>query len=378
MSDTDSKQLDSEVTEIKRKFNRLVRRAQVAEFIERAIPAAEGPTLVGAAFLATSWFGTWSALPVWGRVAGALAFTAALVVSPFITGKKSLWVTPEEAIKRIDSKIENTTMQPAMILGDKLSPNASDIEKHLWNTRVKQVWDEWGDELKAGYPKLEFGLGKKFAMAALGIAFSAGTLATQDRMADISEVMNWKSDTVHEEQIIASDGLNIKAFISPPQGIRIAPLYLDQNSRDERNGGDLLTVHEQSIMSILVENQETQITVNGEPLEMVRTMRSGSIRNPITTYVYEFPIETEDFVVDIAGGPSWSFNVNTDDDPSLDIITIDISNGVDGNSIGIDYVAQDDVGIEGGSVTLQPVEPVADDTTPLPSSEFNPIRVRPN
>ena len=272
-----------------------------------------------------------------------------------------------------------------MILGDELSPNANDIEKHLWNIRLKDTWDKWSGELKAGLPKPEVKISKTFQMAVLGLAAATGVFATDTPIDDIRDSFDWKTNTSYEQSEQAQElGLQIKAFVTPPTGIQIAPLYLDQDTKDENHGGDQLIIHEQSKLSILVSDTEAEIKVNGEQLNMIRTMRSGSIKNPKTTYVYEFDIDQEDFTVEIAGGPSWYFNVSTDTNPLLDIITVNIGDNEDNNSIGIDYYTKDDVGVEGGTVTLKPTDAPEnegegnDEAKPLPSSKFNPITIRPN
>lgn len=369
---------DKEIRNIKRQFNRIVRRARAAEFIERAVPKAVAPLLVSAAFLTTSWLGAWNVLPAAGRIAAALGFSAAFAASPFMVKGKSLRVTREDALKRIDAQLDNPADRPAMILGDKLSSKATDIEKHLWNIRLKTTWDRYAGELKAGMPKPNVSLLKPFKLAVIGATLASGLFATDDHLGDINKVMDWKSDIVMTDESAIIQGLQLKAFITPPDGIAIEPLYLDQDTKDHEHGGEYLTAHEQSTMTLLISDTEADIKLNGESLAYTRTMTTGSIKNPKTTYVYEFDIGKDDFKIDIAGGPSWSFKVHSDSAPALDIITVNVGDNEEGNTIGIDYYIKDDIGVEGGTVTLTPADPKDPDAVPLPSSRFNPIKINPN
>lgn len=371
---------DKNVKKIKGRFNRLVRKAQAFEFLERTLPKIIPPVVVGAAFLAISWTGFWAVAPVAVKVLGSLGFAAAFSVSPFLSkNKKSPIVTKKDAIRRLDSKLENTDETPAQTLGDKIKPDAPDVERHLWNKNIQNTWEKWGDKFTAGPIDAGVSLKAPFKLAVVAAAVTTGTLVSNDRVGDIAEAFNWEFNKI-SEVLAEEQTLSIKAWVNPPDGIDIQPFYLDENTKDHRNGGDLLTAHEQSTITILVLDNPANIYINDQKIDLKKTMRTGSLSDPKTTYVYEADIGTEDFEIRIDNGPNWSFEVYDDLPPSLEINNITIG-GTDQGTIEIEYTTDDDIKVETGTITIRPPEEENSDSeeerVPLPSSKITPIQINP-
>ena len=381
--DNIKEQSELSMDEISTKFNRVVRKAWLAEFAERLIPKALPPVVATSVFLGASWGGLWGITPDAVKIAASLLYTTALATSPFLFGAdKSLFVTRDDALKRIDREIGDTKETPAQTLDDTLVEEYSnEIHKELWNINLKQTWEKWSGKMKAG--KIDSGMGLtkpvKGALSALfGVTVALGVFVSSDPVHDVTKAFDWDLQMSTPTEIVASvpAELEIKAWITPPEGITSREVeYFDQDTQDHNHGGKKLIAHEQSVLTIMVKDTAVDITADGQPVELKKKMRTGSIKDPKTTYVYEIPFTDENIEVSIAGGPSWEFIVEQDADPTVEINGIVI--GPDG--VLIDYTADDDERIRAGQIKMKPAESEqgtqGEQRRPLPSADIPSIPI---
>jgi hypothetical protein len=366
-----------QVQSIRRKFNWLVFKARAAEFIERAAPAIIPPALVTAGFLAVSWTGLWGAAPTVARIAGSLLFASAAAASPFIFAKKSLLVTEKDAMARIDSHIGDEKETPAKTIGGGLHDDSDHVQEELWRLNITTTWNRFSSQFRAGFPSIpKFKLLAPFTAAVFGLAAASGTYLSNDRVGDVQQAFNWNfPDNPHEE--VAQSPLEFKGWIAPPTTIEVEPVYFDHSQTDHRNGGKKLHFHEQSKLTILVMNQEANITVNGRKMDLEKTMKSGTRRDPKTTYVYEMELGEEDIEISVENGPSIYYHVTKDGAPLAEINGIEFGSEDGDQSLNIEYTIDDDIGVRDGKIRINLSGKKDDDTKkPLPSTTILPVPVR--
>lgn len=342
-------------------FNRLVKRAKAAIFVERLVPKVLPPLGVAGLFLTASWAGAWEALPPEGRLAGVVAFAAAFIASPFMSRTGSLKVTDEDGIRRLDGNVDDPS-RPAQTLSDQIADKSDKIGSHLWDRKLKDVWDRFSGKLKVGgvRPGINKAVGILAIAAALGVGVTA-PLAQGNHMGLIENAFVWQHPV---------PPLETRAWIIPPQNIDGAM----QQVFDHTTTGTELLAHERSRMALYVFGENT-VTVNGQ------TVTAADIVHPSahagddakSTYQYEFELAEGDNTISIDGGPSWTVDVSSDHNPTV-ILEHVRRNADEPNSLDVIFVPRDDHGIEDGNIVI--TNPDADpDAQVLPSGELPTIRI---
>src|SRR3569623_1801235 len=130
----------SNVESISSQFNGVVNRAKAALLWERLWPRLVPPLSVTGLFASASWLGAWSPLPPEARIAGVVAFAAALVASPFQRKPKSLNVTDDDAVKRIDS-LSGTPRREAEQFRDRLGAHSSAEDRAIQDLHRESIWE---------------------------------------------------------------------------------------------------------------------------------------------------------------------------------------------------------------------------------------------
>ena len=347
-------------------FTREVKKARAAILWERAWPRIVPPATVTALFLSASFAGVWGMASPVGRMAGVLGFAFALAASPFRYKTGSLIVTPKDALKRLDKNLGESDVEPAQEIASRIAADSSEAQKAIWNLHISNLWQKYADRFDAGKPRP--GMAKldpyhlRFLVAltlAVTTAMSQGPHIEQ-----VKKAFDWTSPVPSNPQEAPKPALQLKAWVTPPEGINKPPLQMTEATRDHTQGGEKMIAHQTSVMTIITYGKPTEITVNGKTVPLQKELPQGQ---GVTGYQYEFKLEAADTIVKINHGPSWRIAVDQDKAPVVTISDIKPAEGKNNKSLDIDYNAKDDFGYTGEIVIETPDKP---DTKakPLPSA----------
>jgi hypothetical protein len=353
---------------IRRKFNRLVFKAKAAIFTEAAAPRIIAPAVIGTGFLAATWAGLWTILPLEAKIIGVVAFAAAAAAAPLIIKSGSLLVRKKDAIKRLDNSVKDKN-KPAETLASQVTkaPQSSidDTEQQaLYDRHVKRTWDQWGDKFKVGWPKLNLNkydplrLRYVLPICAAATAFHAG----DNREAYLQDAFNWQHPPAPVEP------LDIRAWVTPPNLAHLAPQYLDttvypyippaEGEEDraittvsEPSAPIDVSVHEGSILTIVVVGDDAAITVNGSVLSPSNVIVSDE-DSSISSYEYEINLAEGEMAIEIEGRSVWNIDITADANPVTDILDI-APDEQNPNALRVICEAGDDIAVEGGQLILR-------------------------
>lgn len=367
---------------IRRKFNHLVFKARTALFTEAAVPRIIAPAVIGTGFLAATWVGLWTILPLEAKIIGVVAFAAAAAIAPLAIRSGSLLIRKKDAIKRLDSSVDSKTRPAETLAADVTNPPQiadKNIEaKELYDRHLQRTWNKWGDKLKVGRPRLNLNkydpLRLRFVLplfAAMS-AFHAG----DNRNAYLQEAFNW------QRPIPPVQPLDIRAWVSPPGLPHLAPQYLDTAvypAQPTTEGESAIaaptpqedaptldvTVHEGSVLTVIVVGNNAAITVNGEAITPSNII-TGDQEGSEASYEYQVPLAQGRLNIDIEGHNVWSIDVTSDDDPNANIVDIS-PDEQNPSALRVICQAGDDYGVEGGQIILRAPQ----GTDAAPSHEGN-------
>jgi hypothetical protein len=362
---------DKEIETLTAQFGRAVRRSRAVLFLERAVPRVLPPLYTSGIFLSASWAGLWLPLPPAARIAGVVAFAAAFLASPLLAKTKTLLVSKDDALKRLDSNAGDPT-RPAQTLGDKPSAGSPQGAKDLWNLHLSRTWDKWGGKFEAGRPNFDLATRDPYYLRFIVpvLLLLSGALAGEQRMGRLTSAFNWSADPSAATVQPSFQPLKIRAWVTPPDNIDTAPLYLTEATRDDTQGGKKLVVHEKSVLTLLL-GGPNKVTVNGEDLEIKKViMPKTPTEKP--TYQYDIPMTSENTVISINGGPTWNFSVTQDQSPTVTLDTVS-PNEKNIKSLDVTCAANDDYGVREGEVVMRIPGGAAPGATPLPSGKLPPI-----
>lgn len=356
---------------IRSKFNKLVRRATLATFVERATPKVIAPAIIGSGFLAVTLAGLWTVLPLEAKIIGVVAFAAATAISPFLVKSGSLLVRKKDAIKRLDQDVD-ANIRPAEVLSGRLTKTADDQEQGLWNAHIQKTWANWGHKLKAKAPHLNLNKYDPYRLryvAPLCAALAAG-IAGENRQTYLTDAFNW------ERPIPPAEPIDVLAWITPPDLPHLAPEYLDtrvitaeapneQASNQEVEAEDgvqitpepiyaTATAHENSTLTIVIAGGDASVSVNGDiitPNQVLGDQGEDRDADLISTE-YIIPLIEGEMSIQVEGGPSWMITVIPDDAPFA-LINEARPNADNPQSIDIICTADDDYGLSTGRIILR-------------------------
>jgi hypothetical protein len=388
-STSKNRDLDKDIKSLSRKFNSTIRKAQAAIFWERAWPKAVAPLCTTGLFLTASWAGMWQPLPPAARMAGVLTFAAATLISPFLIKTGSLKVTREDALKRIDNNM-GSERRPARTLNDRIHEKTPETAKEVWKLHLLETWEKYSDKFSAGKPKPNVSKNDPFRIrfAVLAATLITGAMANGEHLERIADAFDWDAPPVYEPP------LEVKAWVAPPKNINVTPCYItdsDLNNCKLSDDSDILTAHEDSKLTILVFSDTSKevntVKVNGVKVPVQKTILPRE-KGDKTTFQYEIKLSEGDTKVAIKDGPEWEFQITPDNNPTADIISVDIKvEEEDENkeyetietypSLQVECTADDDYGIEGGKIIIRKSDQ-SPDASPLPSAELPTIELPKN
>lgn len=347
-------------------FTRAVNRARAAIFWERLWPRIVPPTAVSSLFLSASFAGVWGLASPVVRMGGLMAFTLALAASivrpPKAFRTDTLHVTRTDALRRLDKNIGHP-LNPAQILGDRLSVQSSDREKDIWNLHMSNVWNQFAGKFEAGRPRPGVAARDPYHLRffiALTLAITAAT-SQAPHLQQIKQAFDWTAPVPPPPPV---PPLQLKAWITPPEGINVPPLQMTEATRDHTQGGEKMIAHQTSMLTIMTYGRSARILVNGVVIPLEKEIPQGQGR---TGYQYEAKLEAADTKVTIERGPQWHIAVTQDRAPTVTINSIGATEEKNSKSLDINYRAHDDHGYQGQIVINVPGKKDPD-AKPLPSA----------
>ena len=366
----------AEVGKLRSTFNRKVLKQRIAltteAFMPRAVPAFY--TLMASG--AFTFMGGWQHIPEQYRpllfIPMALAAVAPI---PFMGGSKTKNTNPfnisrKDAIAELDTN-SGDKRYPAMTIDSSTPAGSTDTHRANLAAHQNQVLREKLDILKVRKPTLDISKYTKIAGLALATAFGASVFAAGDEIGD-----RWRAafDYTAPEPVVSAPRL--WAAITPPKGITQVPtLYLaDQIDPDATH-----KIHPQSTLEILSYDREANITVDGQALEVDKTLigPTGQKTYTFKPLVLGEGICSEGCTIKVEHGQTWTFDMNTDNAPTVTINSVETSGAEDKKGIlELRCRAVDDYGIKEGELVIEPTE-TGEGAEPPPQALFPQIKMQP-
>ncbi|WP_298922472.1 DUF4175 family protein, partial [uncultured Bosea sp.] len=221
MSEAERRKAPDTMDGIRQRLRRLALASRVSLGWERLWPRLWLPLGIILAFLALSWFGLWTHLPWYGRIAGVLAVAAAFLASLWHVAR---WAPPthREALVRLDRSFAGGH-RPASALEDSLAVGSKDpVSQALWKLHVERQSRQVA-ALRVSLPHPLMAVRDRRALraapllAAIAGFFVAGPEATQR----ISAAFDWQGPPG------SVPSSRIDAWIDPPGYTRLPPILID-------------------------------------------------------------------------------------------------------------------------------------------------------
>ena len=350
-----------------RRFNSKVARAQAAIFVERLWPRAVPPLCVSGLFLTTSWIGLWHALPAQGRMAGVLAFGAAAALSPLFVKAKTLLVTKEDALNRLDDALNDPT-RPAHMINDRVHDDSSAEKKEIWAAHRLQLLETWLDKIDVARPRSDVPRRDPYYsryLIAASVALAA-VFAGDLREPRLAEAFNWQAPIIP---------IKAKAWVNPPENFKNEALVLTQDTPELSPDGQKRTAHKNSTMTIVVFDRKVPVAVNGIAVPLAKEIlpKNGTQDKP--TYHYELKLDQGEAVVTVGSTLRWKIDVGADNAPSATLDSIGV-NKQEPNTLELQYREKDDFGVQESSIAIIPPAQKDPGATPLPSITLPRIELR--
>lgn len=351
MAENQKKLAEQDISEIRSRFDKAVRRQQWSMIREKLVPMAALPTVtMGAAY--TTLLGIWDHLPPHAQQIGVIAAgglcaatTAFSLAEAFIREGKSPVVKRKDAIIAMDKNI-SSSVRPASKMSDK-SADPDKSSQRLFEHSQKKIWKKWSAELedqpfKTGFahyykdqaPKAGLHASILLATALTGAIYGDGAFEK------FNDALQWQPPP---------EPLIYQAWITPPDNIEQAQGYLPEMIESAIEQNRQITAHESSVLIIATQERRGRITINGEPVEPTEnikaTRNSDAEADNIFQYIIPFDGDLENIDIGIEDY-TLSVTINIDNPPSLNIDGV-ITDEENPASNIIEYRAEDDYGIKG-------------------------------
>lgn len=323
-------------------FTRAVAKARTAILWENVWPRVVPPAAVTGLFLSASFAGVWGMASPVGRMAGVVAFTLALAASPFRYKTGSLHVSRDDALKRLDKNLGDP-LNPAQILGDRAADSSSESEKAKWNLHISNIWENYAGKFDAGMPRPGMAARDPYHLRffiALTLAVTAA-LSQGPHIEQVKQAFDWTTPIPPPPP---APPLLLKAWVTPPDGINKEPLQMTEATRDDKQGGQKMVAHQNSVLTIMTYGSPTRILVNGQEVPLQKEIPQGKDK---TGYQYEVKLEAGEATIKIQRGPEWHIAVDKDLAPTVTIKSINPVETKNSKALDIDYQAKDDNGYQG-------------------------------
>lgn len=214
------------VRPVTRAFEAKVLASRLALAWERLWPALWPALGFAGLFLALSFFGIWSLLPLWLHALGVLGLALGLIASLVVTLPRIEWPDRASALRRLE-RTNALQHRPLTAVEDVLAtPPADSIAAALWNAHRERMARMIG-ALKVALPRSFMELRDPHALRALtAIAVIAGAIAAGGRIPDrLIAALDFSS---RAPTVVA----RVDAWITPPAYTGKAPVFLSGTPED--------------------------------------------------------------------------------------------------------------------------------------------------
>ncbi|MFP4314520.1 MAG: DUF4175 family protein [Alphaproteobacteria bacterium] len=372
---------DQDIINLHTELNNAIATRQWSTIRQRTLPMIARPVVLGASLFA-GLAGLWEHLEPMAQkfgvmgAAGALAAgTAASLIAPLFNKESSPIVTPKDAVRMIDQDI-NHVSKPTQTLRGKIARHSASGAEQMWNLELKRIWKEWSGPITN--QKKELGHSPYYTQNTARTVLHSGAIAAAVSAALLTNVdiddfkQAWQYET-------PPPPLEYSAWVTPPEGVSVAPLYQDsmlQNALEEGQN-DSLPVHEGSVFSIITHDRAGEITVNGDAINYEGFNEEDNTNNPraeAEEFSYSIPLDAGNVNISIEGD-NFTFVVTPDENPSIDILSVQ-PDAESPNNLVIEYIIEDDYGASSADVTIVIKDDDGNIIKPLvPSLEIPPIPI---
>ncbi|MCI0600886.1 MAG: TIGR02302 family protein, partial [Beijerinckiaceae bacterium] len=224
-----------------RRLARLIGKASVILFLERAWRIILPPLVVSGTFVCVSWTGVWLTVPQWARVLGvsALALGVVLALLPL---RRFHWPSRKEARARID-RLSGMVSRPATVIEDRLGNGHNDpATVAMWNLHRRRA-ELAIPLLRAGAPSPRIVDLDRFALRAIVLIalFAMGFVAGPEKYVRVAAAFDWRLDSLREKTS------RIDAWIDPPAYTGKPPVVLglgnERPQQIEAPAGSIVVIH---------------------------------------------------------------------------------------------------------------------------------------
>lgn len=238
---------------LQQKIRRAVQRAQLAIAWERLWPPLTRVLTVVGLFLAASWAGLWSIVPLPVRIGGVVLFAIAFIVTlvPFVTLR---WPSRDEALHRLDLD-SGIAHRPATTLTDTLT-SEDQVAQALWSaqrTRMRAALDR----IRARWPSPGVRRFDPFATRAVAILLLIATFiaAGDERGLRLMQAFDWNG---------AFSGVEarVDAWIDPPPYTNRPPVVISGAQKTAADAG-AISVPAGSNLVVRASGGSLEVNVSG-------------------------------------------------------------------------------------------------------------------
>src|SRR5690606_28229845 len=153
----------------------------------------------------------------------------------------------------------------------------------------------------AGKPQIDLAKRDPYKLryaVSLALVITAA-MANGEHLQRVNDAFDWTRPPTPEEIARQEAAMQIRAWVTPPDHIKMAPLYLNESVRDHTEGGKKLEAHKNSVLTIILSGEPRKIQLNGQDIPLGKVIAPRKANKNLTGYQYEIPLKDEKSVVTI-------------------------------------------------------------------------------
>lgn len=331
-------------------FRKTVQRRMSELMYERIVPRVMPAATVSAAISVPFFLNALEHVSPPMRLVSFIAAATTFASSFFWNMKTpSPIVKRSEAIKSMDDELGETNKEPVRQFDDVPANDLSDFEYTVWVMSKLRIWEEYGEKIKNLSPIKPFksyyeGHAKSRAVPQAAIFTAAALTAltcSNDLQNKWNTAMDWTSPPAP---------LVYQVQVTPPQNIDGLNIITDQTVKSAMRHGEILTPHDNSLLTITTYDRPAEITVNGtiiEPQQVQENAGSG-----VESFEYTFTLSPEITQILIDQKYSLSLDIEPDLAPNVTIRSIKQSES-NPSVLEMEYDLGDDYGVTGANARIR-------------------------
>jgi uncharacterized protein (TIGR02302 family) len=309
---------------------RALRRAQWAIVWERIWPHLARVLTIAGFFLAVSWAGLWTVLPLTGRLIGMTAFGFLMLAA--LGSVRLRWPTRNEALHRLDHKT-GLRHRPATALTDTLQ-SSDPVSMALWQAQRERTLAalQW---IRAGLPSPRLAIHDPWALRALVMVLMVATFfaATGERVTRVAAAFDW-------DGWFAASHARVDAWVTPPAYTARPPMILTAAVGKDASAVSVLSVPVGSTLVVRGSGNKLDVTIAGSLTEgpLTEAAPKGASERHFTI-AGDGTAQVRSF----SGLPLWTFKTLPDRAPTIALAKDPERQA--GGSLLLAYKIEDDYGV---------------------------------